>query len=129
MKRMIRDKMIHSDFFCYNINIDFPFRAQNFNLRVGGFLVFSKKNKFSGVTTLPLRGEKYTYVEGLLCLFLFIKTVQIWNYPWVLKEKKVACRGVFVVSIWFCCKYQVGSGVIGYLYVYKLLFILKNGWC
>jgi len=78
---------------------------------------------------LPLRGEKYTYVEGLLRPFLFIKTVQLWNYPWVLKEKKVACRGVFVVSIWFCCKYQVGSEVIGYLYVYKLLFILKNGWC
>jgi hypothetical protein len=59
MKRMIRDKMIHSDFFCYNINIDLLFRAQNFNLRVGGFLLsFKKKYKFSGVTTMPLRGGK-----------------------------------------------------------------------
>jgi len=37
-----------------------------------------------------------------------------------------ACRCVFVVAIWFYCKYHVGSEVIGYLYVYKLLFIFKT---
>ena len=54
--------------------------------------------------------------------------MQIQNYPWVLKKNKVACRDVFIVLIWFCCKYRVGSRVIKYLYIYKLLFILKKGW-
>lgn len=46
--------------------------------------------------------------------------------PLGFNKNKVACRGIFIVSIWFYCKYQMGSGVIGYLYVYKLLFIFIN---
>jgi hypothetical protein len=38
------------------------------------------------------------------------------------------CRCIFIILIWFCCRYHVGSGVIKHFYVYKLLFILKNGW-
>jgi hypothetical protein len=43
------------------------------------------------------------------------------------KKNKATCRGVFVVSIWLYFKYHVGLGVISYLYVYKLLFIFRNG--
>jgi hypothetical protein len=57
--------------------------------------------------------------------------------PLGFNKNNAACRCVFVVAIWFYCKYHVGSEVIGYLYVYKLLFIFKtvdtcltraNGW-
>jgi len=44
------------------------------------------------------------------------------------KKNKATYRGVFLVFIWLYFKYHVGLGVIGYLYVYKLLFIFRNGW-
>jgi hypothetical protein len=37
--------MVHSSFFGCNIDIDLPFRTQNFNLYVGGFFCLFKKNK------------------------------------------------------------------------------------
>jgi len=43
------------------------------------------------------------------------------------KKNKATYRGVFLVFIWLYFKYHVGLGVIGYLYVYKLLFIFRNG--
>jgi hypothetical protein len=73
MKRMIRDKMIHSDFFCYNINIDFPFRAQNFNLRVGGFLVFSKKTNLVELQPCLWEGKNIHMLRGFSVFFFLLK--------------------------------------------------------
>ena len=75
MKRMIRDKMIHSDFFCYNINIDLLFRAQNFNLRVGGFLLsFKKKIQIQWSYNHAFeRGKNIHMLRGFSVFFFLLK--------------------------------------------------------
>jgi len=75
-----------------------------------------------------LDGKKYTCIEGLLHLFLFLNNANTKLPLGFEKKNKATCRGVFIVLIWFCCKYQVRLRVIKYFYVYKLLFILKKGW-
>lgn len=45
----------------------------------------------------------------------------------VFNKNKVVYKDVFIIFIWFYCKYYVGLGVIGYLYIYKFLFIFRNG--
>jgi hypothetical protein len=42
-------------------------------------------------------------------------------------KNKAICRGVFIIFLWFYCKYHVGLHVIGYLYVYKLPQTLGSG--
>jgi hypothetical protein len=75
----------------------------------------------------PYSWGKYTFVEGLLRLFFLLKQFKYKITIEFQQKNKATYRGVFVVSIWFYCKYHVGFRVIGYLYVYKLLFIFKNG--
>jgi hypothetical protein len=43
---------------------------------------------------------------------------------WV--KHKVAYKGVFVVFLWFYCKYHVGLRIVEYLYVYKLSQTLES---
>jgi len=68
------------------------------------------------------------HVLRCFSVFFLIKTMQIQNYPWVLKKIRLYVRIFFIVSIWFYCKYQVESRVIEYLNSYKLLIIFRNGW-
>ena len=74
-----------------------------------------------------LLGGKKIYMYWGVSLSFFFNSEDT-KLPLVFEKNKVVYNGVFVVLIWFCYKYQVGSGIINYFYVYKLLFILKNGW-
>ena len=108
IKRMIGDKIIHSGFLGYNIDIDLPFMAQNFNLWVGGFFCFFfLKKKNNEDTTMSLRGGNMHVLRGLFILFFY------WNssntkLPLNFNKNKVICGGAFVIFIWFYCKYHVG---------------------
>jgi hypothetical protein len=71
----------------------------------------------------PRRGNMHV-LRGFSIFFFY------WNnsntkLPLIFNKNKVACKSVF---IWFYYKYHVGSGIIRYLYVYKLLFIFRNDW-
>jgi len=119
--------MVCPGFLSYSINIDLPFTVSNFNILVGGFFCFFKKTINSEDTTMPPRRKNMHVLRGFSIFFFY------WNssntkLPFIFNKNKVACKGVFIIFIWFYCKYHVGSGVIGYLYVYKLLFIFRNDW-
>jgi hypothetical protein len=119
--------MVCLGFLSYSTNIDLPFRAPNFNLWVGGFLChFKKKNKQWRYNHAP--EEENIHVFRGFSIFFFFWNSSNMKLPLSFNKNKVVCRGVFVVFIWFYCKYHVGSRVIGYLYVYKLLFMFRNGW-
>ena len=96
-------------FFCYSITINLPFKVWNLYLWVGASFDFKKKQSSYG-HALKME-KKYTCIEELLDLFLFLNNKNT-KLPWVSKKTKASYKGVFVFFIWFCCKSQLELGVI-----------------
>jgi len=62
---------------------------------------------FKTKSTVPPGGEKYACVERLLRSFFYWNNSNAKLYL-DFKRNKVICRGIFIVFIWFYCKYYMG---------------------